>query len=80
MDWINKLKLTMTAVLLMLSALAVAQESRDDQADVWATVEGQWEAEEDGDDDWVDRLLLDDFSGWGKESPAPRSKSSTRLP
>ena len=42
-------------------------------------VEAQWDAEEKGDKRWIDRLLSDDFTGWGKTSPAPRSKSSTKM-
>jgi ketosteroid isomerase-like protein len=61
------------------TSAAFAQDMANDPADVWATIEGQWEAEENGDDAWLDELLTDDFSGWGKEAPAPRSKSSTRM-
>jgi ketosteroid isomerase-like protein len=67
-------------LVLQLSAVtAVAQGSADDQAAVWATVEEIWSAEERGDDDWVDRMLSADFMGWPNESPAPRSKASTRM-
>ena len=79
MNSIDKLRLTVTAGFLMLSAPAIAQDAPDDHADVWSTVEGQWEAEEDGGNDWIDELLTDDFSGWSNNSPAPRSKSSTRM-
>lgn len=77
MNFSDTLKLTVTAVFLMVSGTAIGQDSRDDQADVWATVEGQWEAEEKGNKEWMTELLHEDFSGWGKSSPAPRSKSST---
>ncbi|MGI9222690.1 MAG: nuclear transport factor 2 family protein [Woeseiaceae bacterium] len=58
---------------------AYAQDNRDDGTDVWIAVEAQWDAEENGDKDWIDRLLADGFYGWGKGNPAPRSKSSTRM-
>jgi len=77
MNFTDKVKLTVTAAFLTMSATAIAQDSDDDQADVWATIEGQWEAEKKGDKDSLELLLKDDFSGWGKNSPAPRSKSST---
>ena len=77
MNFTDKVKLTVTAAFLTMSSTAIAQDSDDDQADVWATIEGQWEADEKGDKDWSELLLKDDFSGWGKDSPAPRSKSST---
>lgn len=76
MNFSGKLKLIIIAMILTLSGTAFGQDSRDDQADVWATIEGQWEAEENGDKDWMEDLLVDDFSGWTKTSPAPRSKTS----
>lgn len=75
----NPLKLVVPTILLLISGSSFAQDSQDDQADVWATIEGQWDAEEKGDKKWLDRLLTEDFSGWGKTSPAPRSKSSTKM-
>lgn len=57
---------------------ASAQES-DDQADVWATIEAQWNAEEKGDKKWMERMLSDNFSGWGTNSPAPRDKAATQM-
>ena len=77
MNFSTRLTLTVTSVFLMASATAFAQDSHDDQADVWATIEEQWEAEEKGDKEWMDLLLAENFSGWGKSSPAPRSKTST---
>lgn len=62
-----------------LASIVTAQEAADDQADVWATVEAQWNAEEKGDKKWIDRMLADDFAGWGKNSPAPRDKASTEM-
>ena len=68
-------------VLLFLAVpfadLALAQDPPSDGANVWVVIEEQWDAEEQGDKRWPERLLTDDFSGWDKSSPAPRSKSST---
>ncbi len=83
MKALNKLMFIVAAVLIFGAATAIAQTSSDDQvddqADVWALVEQQWAAEERGDNKWMDRLLADDFSGWGKGSPAPRNKASTKM-
>jgi hypothetical protein len=79
MRTIDKLKLTLFSVILTAFGSAAAQDTLDDQADVWATVEEQWASDEKGEKKWIDRLLADDFSGWGNNSPAPRNKSSTRM-
>jgi ketosteroid isomerase-like protein len=63
----------------VFSASAFAQGSADDQAAVWAAVEEIWAADERGDDEWVDTMLTGDFMGWPAQSPAPRSKASTRM-
>jgi hypothetical protein len=76
MNFSSKLRLAIAAVLLMASGMANAQDSNNDQADVWSTIEGQWEAEEKGDKNWMNELLVEEFSGWAKSSPAPRSKAS----
>lgn len=68
----------MLSVCLSCAAPALAQDTVNDAADVWATIEMEWEASARGGDDWVDDFLADDFSGWIKKSPAPRSKASTR--
>lgn len=73
------LKLVLIGVCLMGFTSAYAQDSANDQADVWTVIEGQWDAQENGDADWADRLLTDDFTGWQKVSPSPRSKSSTKM-
>jgi ketosteroid isomerase-like protein len=83
----TKLKLAALFFGFFIAALAQAQEEAgdaaddpaNDAADVWATIERQWTAVQEGQDDWTEELLTDDFSGWGKVSPAPRSKASTRM-
>lgn len=74
-------RLLLTGVLLgaLLPGPALAQGSADDQAAVWAAVEGIWVAAENGEDGWVDARLSADFMGWPKNSPAPRSRGSTRM-
>ncbi|MBT8098149.1 MAG: nuclear transport factor 2 family protein [Gammaproteobacteria bacterium] len=73
-----RLKLTACSLLLCFN-LAIAEDDTDDQADVWATIESQWIAEENNDKRWVDRLLADEFSGWPTNSPAPRTKASIKM-
>jgi hypothetical protein len=69
-----------TACLANLSwAQDSSQAAANDRADVWTTVEAQWNAQQDGDGKWPDIYLADDFSGWGTASPSPRTKSSTRM-
>ena len=75
----NTLKLLLTSVFLLSFASAFSQESADDSVDVWSVIEQEWNADEDGDRDWSDRLLTENFSGWGYDSPAPRSKTSTKM-
>ena len=71
----------MTLGLLLLVAMpaAQAQSVADDQTDVWAVVEAQWNAEEEGDKKWIERLLSEDFVGWNTNSPAPRNKASVAM-
>ena len=79
MNHVLKLTLAIAAASCISINVAQAQEDTDDQADVWSVVEKQWDADEKGDKKWIDRMLTDDFSGWGNESPAPRSKASTKM-
>lgn len=77
------LNLVLTSVFLLAAGNVLAQATPvntiDEQADVWEQIESQWNAVEKGDKKWIDRMLTDDFSGWGKESPAPRGKASTKM-
>lgn len=66
-------------MLLLLSGFAAAQDTAGDQASEWVLVEKQWNAVEAGDRKWMDELLDEDFTGWPKNSPAPRNKASTRM-
>lgn len=52
---------------------------RNDQADVWAVVEAQWNAEAKGRKAWHEEYLTEDFSGWSRNAPAPRSRASTMM-
>ena len=83
MKSINGLRLFLATIVVLGAGTATAQTTAsdqvEDQADVWAVVEKQWNAEERGDSKWMDQLLTDDFSGWGNGSPAPRSKASTMM-
>jgi len=64
-------------ICLLIVGNANAQTS-DDSA-VWSVIERAWQSERRGDLKWIDELLSADFAGWGKDSPAPRDKGSTRL-
>ena len=88
----NMLRIAVVGVGLLSFALLQAQEASEDAieilpvqepsdhaADVWSTVEAVWDADEKGDKRWIDRMLTEDFVGWGKDSPAPRDKSSTKM-
>jgi len=79
----NALRLATASLVIVVAGAAMAQDTGadlvNDQADVWSTVERQWNAQEKGDRKWIDSLLTEDFSGWGKQSPAPRGKASTKM-
>ena len=79
MNVLKNFQFAITATAFLLAGTAIAQDDRDDETDVWIAVEAQWDANENGDKDWIDRMLMDGFYGWGKGTPAPRSKSSTRM-
>ncbi len=82
MKSVNTFTLLLGACLVIAAGGAVAQDTetvQDDAVDVWATIEQQWNEQEDGKSKWVDNLLTEDFSGWDKQSPAPRSKASTKM-
>jgi ketosteroid isomerase-like protein len=63
--------------LMIPGTAAFAQEIVDDEAEVLLTIERAWEASRKGDDDAVGEMLADNFMGWSRHSPAPRSKNST---
>jgi len=75
----RRLHFVVTVSALLWLGSAIAQDGRDDSTNVWIAVEAQWDAEENGDKDWIDRMLSESFYGWTKEAPAPRSKSSTKM-
>ena len=79
MQTINGYKYIVAAAILMVSGVAAAQDAAGDQANIWSVIEQQWNSVEDGDKDWMDELLAADFSGWPKNSPAPRNRASTKM-
>jgi len=79
MQTIRRSSFIILGACLALSGPVVAQETANDQADVWSVIEQQWDAAEKGDKKWTDRFLADNFSGWPNNSPAPRNKSSTQM-
>ncbi|MDH3620794.1 MAG: nuclear transport factor 2 family protein [Gammaproteobacteria bacterium] len=70
-------KLVLILIGSALFSAASAQDASDDEANVLLTIEREWEASRKADQDKIDDMLTDDFMGWGKNSPAPRSKRST---
>ena len=72
-----RISLVWAAFALLSLSAAHAQDIRDDEADVLLTIEREWQATQKGDHDKIGDMLLDSFMGWGKDSPAPRSKNST---
>lgn len=76
---LRKPGIVLSVALLLLHGAAVAQDAASDQADVWAMIEEQWNADEEGNEDWAAEMLADNFSGWAKNAPAPRSKASTTM-
>ena len=64
---------------LPAEAETVVYDPMSDSAAVWSVIEEEWNADARGDKTWPDRLLQDNFSGWSKNSPAPRSKTSTKM-
>ena len=75
----NKFKLALSTLFLISAGTAIAQDAADDEADVILTIETQWAAEQEGDKNWIDDRLVREFSGWPKNAPAPRTKSSTKM-
>lgn len=78
MKAIQTIQFAIGVASLLLYGTAIAQNERADETAVWIAVEAQWDANENGDKDWIDRMLMDGFYGWSNGNPAPRSKSSTR--
>ena len=56
---------------------ALAQTWSNNQLEVWAVVQSQWEASMQKDATWPDRFLHESFVGWDNENPAPRDKASS---
>jgi ketosteroid isomerase-like protein len=72
-------QVTVVLLGLLICNAARSQESGDDQVAVWAVIERQWAAEKQDDSEWIENLLTADFVGWPYDSPAPRSRASTRM-
>ena len=70
-------KLGLISLAVFLAPAALAQDTSDDEANVLLVIERAWDADQKGDQERVDELLANNFMGWAKSSPAPRSKNST---
>lgn len=79
MNGIGKIAAPLLAGFWLLTGVASAQDPADDQVAVWAVIERQWAAENEGDSGWIEELLTADFVGWPYESPAPRTRASTEM-
>jgi len=75
----NMLTLAPAFALLFACNAVFAQDTSQDEADVWSVVENVWNAAENGDREWPETFLSDDFSGWSKNTPVPRGKSSIKM-
>jgi hypothetical protein len=64
MNVLKKFRFAIIATTLLLFGTAIAQDDRDDETEVWIAVEAQWDANENGDKNWIDRMLMDGFYGW----------------
>ena len=47
-----------TLLIVFVSGTAIAQDGADDEADVILTIEEQWDAEQKGDENWIDERLV----------------------
>ena len=72
-------KLVLAGIFLFGQGNVFADVSENDSADVWAIVEEVWNSDAKGDKKWPDKLLAAEFVGWGKSSPVPRGKESTKM-
>lgn len=79
MKKVNMLKIIVTSTFLLGLNYAFAQEPEDDEADVWSTIEEEWNASEKKNPKWPQRLMHDDLSAWDKSSPVPRDKDSMEM-
>ena len=77
MSALKNIRFAIFVTALLSIGTAIAQDERDDETDVWIAIEAQWDANESGDKDWIDRMLMENFFGWANGTPAPRSVSST---
>jgi ketosteroid isomerase-like protein len=76
---LNQMLVTCVGTMVLIaSGTLLAQDTPDDAA-VWSVVERQWEASMAGDTKWAESLLAEDFTGWGKDQPAPRTKESVKM-
>jgi len=73
----TQLRIALLGVGLFTLGMVQAQDASDDSADVWSVVEAEWDDSESNKKNRLKLVLTEDFVGWGKNSPAPRSKDST---
>ncbi|NIN67917.1 MAG: hypothetical protein GTO63_25075, partial [Anaerolineae bacterium] len=71
------LAISLAGVTGSIATPALAQTWSNDQLEVWAVIQAQWQAAMEEDATWPERFLHESFLGWANENPAPRDKAST---
>ena len=82
MNFSNAKLLTVVGTLFFFSPVWAQDDAPDtsqDEAEVWAVIEEGWNADENGDREWIDRLVAEDFTGWAKSAPVPRNRASIKM-
>lgn len=68
-----------TLLVAFASGATVSAQDVSDDSAVWSVIERSWQAERDGNHEWIETSLSANFVGWENDAPAPRDKASTRL-
>ena len=76
---LNQILVALVGTMVLTSGSALLAQDTPDDAAVWSVVERQWATSQGDDTSWVESLLAEDFTGWGKNQPAPRTRESVRM-
>ena len=76
---ISKALITIVGTMMFAASGSLLAQDTPDDAAVWAVIEAQWEASQQGDSKWVEELLAENFTGWRNDTPSPRTKQSVQM-